>query len=146
LKQLKEPASSPDRVVIDGVPHATEELRKALVVETPGDAVAYLTDFLLDEAAMERLAEALRGCRTVVCEGQYRHADLELARKNFHMTTVLAATLAQRARVEELVLFHLSDRYRPAEWGEMLREARRVFPNTHYPPPWNLTEFSHESG
>jgi ribonuclease Z len=138
LKQLKQPSGSSAPVIIEGVPHSVEELRKALVVETPGDSLAYLTDFLLNEPAMERLAEALPGCGTIVCEGQYRHRDLELARKNFHMTTVLSATLAQRAQAKELVLFHLSDRYERAEWVEMLREARQIFPNAHYPGQWNL--------
>lgn len=140
LKQLKEapPGNTAANVVIDGVTHSVEELRQRLIVETSGDSIAYLTDFLLDEPAMQRLTEALRGCRVMVCEGQYRHADLDLARKNHHMTTVLSATLAQRAQVEELVLFHLSDRYERAEWLEMLREAREVFPNTSYPAHWSL--------
>jgi ribonuclease Z len=138
MKQLKEPASSPARVDIGGVTYSLEELRKTLVVETPGESTAYLTDFLLDESAMERLVNPLRGCRTMVCECQYCQADGELARKNFHMTTVLSATLAQRAQVGELVLFHLSDRYDRAGWVEMLREARQVFPNAHYPTQWGL--------
>jgi ribonuclease Z len=138
LKQLKESPDTSDCVVIDGVTHSMDELRKALIVETPGESLAYLTDFLLDEPAMERLSAALQGCGTIICEGQYRHADLELARKHFHMTTVLSATLAQRAGARELVLFHLSDRYQSADWIEMLREARQVFPNTHYPPQWSL--------
>jgi ribonuclease Z len=139
LKELKE-STSPDftNVVIDGVSHSVDALRQALFVETPGDSIAYLSDFLLDEAALDRLAAALHGCRVVVCEGQYRHTDIELARKHHHITTVLAATLAQRAQVEELVLFHLSDRYQRSDWVEMLREAREVFPNTKYPEHWDL--------
>lgn len=138
LKQLKESSSSPEVVIIDGVTHSAHELRERLIVETPGDSIAYLTDFLLDEPAMERLSDALRGCQVMICEGQYRHADFELARKHFHMTTVLTATLAQRAQVGELVLFHLSDRYQRADWLEMLREARQIFPKTSYPPHWDL--------
>jgi ribonuclease Z len=139
LRQLKESTGNvTGSVVIGGVRHSLDELRKALVIETPGESIAYLTDFLLDESTIERLSETLHGCRTVICEGQYRHSDIELARKNFHMTTVLAATLAQRAQVEELVLFHLSDRYKYSDWVEMLREARQVFSNTHYPVQWNL--------
>ncbi len=138
LKQLKESALSPADVVIDGVTHSLDELRSALVIETPGESIAYLTDFLLDEPAMERLFDFLRGCRTIICEAQYRHADLELARNNFHMTTVLAATLAQRAQVGELAIFHLSDRYKHLGWVEMLLEAREIFLNIHYPDHWNL--------
>jgi ribonuclease Z len=138
LKQLKDPSASSGEVVTGGVAHSLEELRKALLVETPGDSVAYLTDFLLDESAMERLEEVLKGCRTLVCEGQYRHADLELARRNFHMTTVLTATLARRAGVGKLMLFHLSDRYEREVWVEMLHEARQIFPESHYPAQWEL--------
>ncbi|MES2737730.1 MAG: MBL fold metallo-hydrolase [Verrucomicrobiota bacterium] len=138
MKILKEASGSPATVVIDGSTHSLEDLRKKLIVETPGDTIAYLTDFLLDETAIERLIPALQGCRVIVCEGQYRHSDLDLAKKNFHMTTVLSATLAQRAQVDELVLFHLSDRYGREEWLEMLAEARQVFPNTRFPSHWEL--------
>jgi len=138
LKELKKSPTASDHMVIDGVEHSMDELLKALVVETPGESLAYLTYFLLDEPALDRLSDALRGCGTIICEGQYRHADLELARKHFHMTTVLSATLAKRAGVKELLLFHLSDRYLPEDWIEMLRDARQVFPNTHYAPQWSL--------
>ncbi|WP_395750525.1 MBL fold metallo-hydrolase [Prosthecobacter sp.] len=138
MKQMKESVESAGVVVIEGVQHSMDELREKLIVETPGDSIAYLTDFMLDEAAMERLTDVLRGCKVMICEGQYRHADLELARKYFHMTTVLTATLARRAQVGELVLFHLSARYERAVWLEMLREAREIFPKTGYPAHWEL--------
>lgn len=137
LKQLKE-TKTDEQIMADGVAHSAEDLRKKLIMETPGQALAYLTDFLLDEPAMALLADVLKGCQTMVCEGQYRHADLELARKNLHMTTVLSATLAQRAQAGELVLFHLSDRYERADWLEMLREARQIFPKVSYPAQWKL--------
>jgi len=138
VKQLKESSGTSEVVVIDGVTHSMNELRMSLLVETPGESVAYLTDLLLDESAMQRLSAALKGCGTIICEGQYRHADLDLALKHFHMTTVLSATMAKRVGAKELVLFHLSDRYQAEDWMEMLQEAREVFPNTHYPTHWSL--------
>lgn len=138
MKQLKDTANGSDTIIIGGHSHSIEELRKALITETPGDSIAYLTDFLLDENALTRLSEALVGCQTIVCEGQYRHSDQDLAKKNFHMTTVLSATLAKRANVKELILFHLSDRYEPSDWADMLEEAKQVFPNTRYPAQWQL--------
>lgn len=138
LKELKDPAELPATVTIDGQAYPAADLVRELVVESPGDSIAYLTDFLLDDAAMAALVPRLRGCGTVVCEAQYRHADLELSRRNFHMTTVLGASLAQRAEVGELVLFHLSERYTAAEWQEMLDEARQVFPATRFPSHWAL--------
>lgn len=138
MKSVKDPTDKVESVVIDGVPHSTAALREKLIVETPGDSIAYLTDFLLDEAAIAEFAMHLKGCKTIVCDGQYRHADMELARKNFHMTTVLSAELAKQAEVENLILFHLSDRYQPEEWLQMLAEARERFPATSYPPGWEI--------
>jgi len=33
---------------------------------------------------------------------------------------------------------HISDRYPMEEWGEMLGEAREVFPNTTFPTSWGI--------
>ncbi len=136
MRQLKDSVDSESTVEVDGVSYAVGRLREQLLVETQGASLAYLTDFLLDDLAIDRLSDALRGCQTMICESQYRHADLELARKNFHMTTVLSATLAQRAGADKLVLFHLSDRYDRSEWFDMLREAQQVFSATEFPDHW----------
>jgi len=138
LKQLKDASPDSPPLLIHDVLHEIKALQDALMTESKGDSIAYLTDFLLDDSTMERLADALQGCQTIICEGQYRHADIELARKNYHMTSVLAAELAKRASAGKLILFHVSDRYARAEWLEMLCEAREVFPNTHYPEHWSI--------
>jgi len=138
MKHVKDRSDPMESVSINGVSYSVPSLRDSLIVQTEGDSIAYLTDFLLDEDAIAKLAVILKGCKTVVCEGQYRHSDLELARKNFHMTTVLSADLASRAAVGKLVLFHLSDRYEPKDWIEMLSEARERFPATSYPPAWQI--------
>ncbi len=138
MQQLKAVHAPGDLVMIHDQPHSLATLRAALLVETPGDSVAYLTDFLLDETAMDRLTHFLHGCQTIICEGQYRHADLALAHRNYHMTTTLSAQLAQRVAAERLVLIHLSRRYERPEWLEMLREARAWFPATEYASHWGM--------
>lgn len=138
LKQLKDPACRAETIEVGGRPHALAALRQQLLVETEGDSIAYLTDFLLDDAALERLAPPLQGCHTIVCESQYRQSDWDLARRNYHMTTVRSATLARRVQARELVLFHLSSRYQPHEWAEMLLEAQRIFPAARFPEHWDL--------
>jgi len=140
MRQLKDVSSTAATLTIDEATYPVDELRKRLIIETPGESIAYLTDFLLDDSALERLSNILQDCGTIVCEGQYRHADLELAQKNFHMTTLQTATLARHAGAKKLVLFHLSSRYERKDWLEMLREARQIFPSTHYPPHWHLDE------
>ncbi len=139
LKVVKD--AQPDEqptLTIGGVPHDLAALRSALLVGAPGDSLAYCTDFLLNEAAMQRLAPALADCQTLICESQYASADYELATRNHHMTSAQAAELARRAGVGQLLLFHLADRYRHDHWRTLLAEAQAIFPNTHFPPQWPL--------
>jgi ribonuclease Z len=138
VRQLKQPDPGQNVVEIDGVQHDLEALRRELLVTTPGDSIAYLTDFLLDESAQKRLEVTLNPCQTVICESQYRHADLVLAQKNHHMTSKQVAELAVRAGVGDLVFIHLSDRYDHAGWRDMLLGAQVVFPGARFPTEWNL--------
>lgn len=138
LRRVRKPTPDEEPAIeIDGVRHDLAALRADLLVERPGACVAYLTDFLLDDAAMERLVPALRGCDTLVCECQYADADAALAARNYHMTAIQVANLARRAGVGRLILFHLSARYRPPEWREMLASARAIFPHASFPAGWD---------
>ena len=128
LKALDAPAT----VAVDGRELSVAELRSDLVEETPGESIAYVTDFLLDDETMARLASWLQGCDTLVCEAQYRHEDHVLARKNYHATATLVGRLAARARVGKLLLFHLSPRYTPDEWDELLAECQAEFANSAF--------------
>lgn len=139
LQEIKEPAPGQSTISIAGTTHALADLQKDLLQVTPGDTIAYLTDFLLDERAMNRLIPFLSGCGTLVCECQYRQADRDLASRNYHMTTQQVGELAHQAGARELILFHLSDRYTRAEWREMLEEVRAIFPDTHFPNEWRET-------
>ena len=136
LKTLKDPAAAEETLDIAGTSYATAELRRELLVTTPGEAIAYVTDYLLDEAAMARLIPFLHDCRTLVCESQYLTRDQEKARGNYHLTATGAAELARAAGVEQLILFHISDRYTPEERCELLYEARAIFPATNFPTHW----------
>ena len=113
-------------------------LRDQLILRTPGSSFAYLTDFLLDDAAINRLLPQLQGCRTVVCECSYTDDNRELAERYHHMHASAVATLARRADIGELILFHLSDRYSPTAWARILTEAQAIFPNTHFAPQWRI--------
>ncbi len=123
-------------IEIEGKAYPLADLRAELLTETPGQSLAYLTDFILNEQAQQRLSNALQGCTTIICESQYRHADRDLAARNYHMTAAQVAELARRANAQRLILFHLSDRYSTAEWLDLLAEARAIFPNTAFPDGW----------
>jgi ribonuclease Z len=139
LQKVKEPSADlASKVQIGDQEWTIGDLQQRLLTRTPGESVAYLTDFLLDDSAMTRLGQALQGVGTVICECQYADADAPLAIRNYHMTTTQVATLAARAGVGRLVLFHLSDRYRPEQWRAMLGEAQAIFAGTVFPEQWKL--------
>ena len=60
-------------------------------------------------------------------EATYLEEERELAKSHGHITARAAARLAQKAGVKQLVLHHISRRYRARA---VLDEAQAVFPNT----------------
>jgi len=116
------------------------ELRRELLVTTPGASIAWLTDFRVEPGTAEwsGLVAWLTGTTTLVCECQYLSADAALAAKNGHMTADLVGRLATEAGVGHLVLQHLSRRYSSKEWLAMREEARVAFPRAELPPEWAL--------
>ncbi len=80
-----------------------------------------------DVGRIEELVEVCRGADALVVEATYLEEEADLARRFAHLTARQAATLAARANVGQLILTHLSRRYREQD---VLREAREVFPQT----------------
>lgn len=133
-----EAAVNHETVTIDGVEHRLTELRARLLTKTPGDSIAYLTDFRLNDSTEERLVGWLAGCAMVVCENNFRNAEQALAESSYHMISADVARLAARVNPRRLVLFHLSDRYTPQEWREQLEEVRAKFPRAEFPAAWRM--------
>lgn len=101
--------------------------------------IAYVTDFFLaTESEEAQLAGFLSRCQTLVCENNYRDADADLARKNYHMTSSDVARLASRVGPNKLVLFHVSDRYDVQAWREQLAEVRQRFDRAAFPQEWGI--------
>lgn len=113
-------------------------LRDELLTLSPGASFAYLTDFLMDEPAIARLRPLVAGCQTVVCECSYTNADRELAERYHHMYPAAVAAMAHQCAIDNLILFHVSDRYRPAVWQEILAETRAGFSKTTFPDHWQI--------
>jgi len=88
----------------------------------PGTRFVYIGD-VGDTRGLE---EYCQGADGLVIEGTYLEEDAPLARKFDHMTARKAAELAERSGVGELVLTHVSRRYREKD---ILAEAQAVFPN-----------------
>ena len=81
-----------------------------------------------DTNRTDNLIEACQDLDTLVIEATYTHEDAEMAGKFGHLTARQAAELAKQARVKQLILTHLSRRYRERD---ILSEARAIFPNSY---------------
>jgi ribonuclease Z len=146
VRLLKDMALSPDESVeIGGVSRSLGELRAALLVEKPEERIGYLTDFRLDDEKLPTLVSTFRGCDVLVCENNYRDEHVDLARKNFHVTSSQVGRLAQEVNPKNLVLFHLSDRYEKGEWAEQLSDVRGGHQKSYFPAEWRST-WSAENG
>jgi ribonuclease Z len=142
LEKLKDFSVSEDEIIsLEGTDYRLKDLRKELLIRTPGEKIAYLTDFIFDETSKERALRLIENCDTVICESQYSHLDEDLAKRNFHMTTYQTASLAKEANARRLILFHISERYgKEEDYPGLLKEARKIFPETYFPEEWEITE------
>lgn len=105
------------------------ELHEALIVETPGDCVAFATDISASVANGHRLSDLARDARLLVLESSFIESDRDLARRHAHLTTGDAAALARRIGPDALCPFHFSERYADDEtavWSELDRLAHPV--------------------
>jgi ribonuclease Z len=80
-----------------------------------------------DSGETDSLVDAVRGADLLVIEATYVERDADLAREFDHLTAAQAARLAQEAGVHQLVLTHISRRYRESD---ILEEAQAIMPNT----------------
>jgi ribonuclease Z len=106
------------------VPSRHEPVRvEEVSVERPGQAMAFVMDTGLCQAALE----LARGADLLVCEATFAEAESELATKYRHLTAAQAGRLAAAAGARRLVITHFSQRYPDAE--RLLEEAAAEFPD-----------------
>ncbi len=106
-------------VLADGRHIVPEMVHRAPV---PGAVLAVVGD--TEEIA--GLVEPVRGADALVIEATFLERDAALARERGHLTAAAAARLARDTETGELLLTHISGRYRPEE---ILTEAARHFAN-----------------
>lgn len=79
-----------------------------------------------DAGRTEDLVAACQDANALVIESTYLEEEADLANQFSHLTAKMAAELAVQANVKQLILTHLSRRYREKD---VLAEAQAVFPN-----------------
>ena len=106
-----------------------EELKDQIVLFQKGKKLTYVTDTGYSDEICSRVAGLAKKSDILFCESTFLHEDARLAEQYHHMTAKYAATVAQRAAVDRLVLFHVSSRYFP-KIDRVIQEAREIFPRT----------------
>lgn len=80
-----------------------------------------------DNAETDSLITYCDQADALVTEATYLETEADMAKQFGHMTAKKSAELAAKANVKQLILTHLSRRYREKD---ILAEAQSVFPNT----------------
>ncbi len=83
--------------------------------------------YIGDVGRTEDLVETCRDADLLVIEATYLETEKDMAKKFGHLTALSAAQLAAAAGVKQLVLTHISRRYREKD---ILQEAQSVFEQT----------------
>lgn len=94
-----------------------------------------------DAGRTDDLLEVCRGADALVIEATYLEQEAEMARQFSHLTARQAAELAAQAGVRQLILTHLSRRYREKE---VLAEARTVFPEAQVARDFDVYQVKQE--
>ena len=80
-----------------------------------------------DSGRTDNLLDVCHQADLLVIEATYLSGEVDMARSFAHLTALQAAELAKEAGVKNLILTHISRRYREKD---VLLEAREVFPQT----------------
>jgi ribonuclease Z len=80
-----------------------------------------------DTGKTSNILKYCQGVDTLVIESTYMEEEKQMAKDFAHLTAKQAAELARDANIGQLILTHISRRYREAD---VLAEAQSVFPNT----------------
>jgi ribonuclease Z len=94
-----------------------------------------------DAGRTDDLVAVCQDADALVIESTYLEEEAEMARQFSHLTAKMAAGLAVKANVRQLVLTHLSRRYREKD---VLAEAQAIFPNVRVARDFDDFSFKQE--
>jgi ribonuclease Z len=102
------------------------ELAGKIARISPGQKITYLTDLLGSPENLEKAVGLAQGADILFVEAAFLDRDKETAKTKCHLTAKEAGTLARRAGVKQMILFHFSPRYSDRE-EEIRKEAMEAF-------------------
>lgn len=102
------------------------DLRAKLVLITRGMKIAYIGDAVFSPENEAKMLSIAAGADLLFIEASFLHEDEKRAAEKYHLTAKQAGTLARKAGVKRMTLYHFSPKYQGQ--GERLKEeASRAF-------------------
>ena len=127
-EELQIPQGPWRRDLVNGIEVTLPDGRRIRPQEVLGDFKAGTRLVVLgDVADTSNLITFCDQADALVMEATYLESEADMAKQFGHMTAKGSAGLALKAGVQQLILTHLSRRYRERD---ILQEAQQVFPNT----------------
>ncbi|PCJ62020.1 MAG: hypothetical protein COA79_04865 [Planctomycetota bacterium] len=136
-KELKNQLTG--KLIIDEKEYEISELRKKVLTSSISKTIGYITDVIYNDQMVKNLKPILEEANEVIMECAYKDEEMNLANKHHHMTASQVSQFAKELNINQLTLFHISDRYPAATRVEFLEKAVSIFPNTRYPDHWNIS-------
>jgi ribonuclease Z len=102
------------------------QLSEKIARITPGQKIAYVADAVYSDANEKKIVSLAQDADHLFIEAAFLDAHQDIAKAKHHLTARQAGTLARKANVREMTIFHHSPRYREQE-DLLRREAHEAF-------------------
>ncbi|MBS0165960.1 ribonuclease Z [Nitrospira sp. CMX1] len=102
------------------------EVKERFLAISRGQKLTYVVDARHDEENEAKIVALARGADVFYCESPYLDCNAEKARDRYHLTARQAGSMARKAQVRDLVVFHFSPRY-TGQGEAVKREAMEAF-------------------
>jgi ribonuclease Z len=110
---VRVPVSERGQVRLRSLPLALIEAE--VVIATPGEILAYVTDIRRSPENDRRVLELAAGADHLYCEAAFLDRDADHAERKHHLTARQAGELARQAGARRLTVFHFSPKYEREE-------------------------------
>ena len=102
------------------------ELTTEIAHIAPGQKITYIVDVIDSPKNAEKIIDFARDADHLFIEAAFLDAEIDIAKRKYHLTAKQAGILARKARVKDVTVFHFSPRY--ADTAHLLQEeADRAF-------------------
>ncbi len=116
-KEIQVPSSGTDNAMTT---FSIGDLAAKITRITPGQKIAYVADASYHPENQKRIIELVKGADHLFIEAAFLEKDRSVARQKHHLTAHQAGTIARKAGVREMSIFHHSPRY--TDQGHLLQE------------------------